>query len=109
MPTRHPTCSRVDKRMTAAQKGFTMVTRTYHDRNNRWSTHQGDVQSVLPTLSSNLFDAAIADPSYGVGFIKHGWDSDVPLVKKKRGRFEPEAHVRYRFVLVASEPLPDHV
>ncbi len=86
-----------------------MATRTYHDRNNCWSTHQGDVQAVLPTLSANLFDAAFADPPYGIGFMNHGWDLDVPPVKKKRDRFEPEPHARYRFVLVASEPLPDQV
>lgn len=48
------------------------------DRQNRWSTHQGDVQSVLPTLSPNLFDAAIADSPYGLHFMGKSWDKSVP-------------------------------
>jgi site-specific DNA-methyltransferase (adenine-specific) len=51
---------------------------TFHDPKHRWTIHQGDVQVVLPTLSSNLYDAVLCDPPYGLNFMGHGWDSTVP-------------------------------
>lgn len=53
---------------------------TYHDPHRRWTIHQGDVQHVLPTLSSSLYDASVTDAPYGIGFMEHGWDSEVPPV-----------------------------
>lgn len=44
----------------------------------RWTIHQGDVQLVAPTLKSDLFDAVLTDPPYGLGFMGLGWDSTVP-------------------------------
>lgn len=54
--------------------------RTFNDPHRRWTIHQGDVQHVLPTLSSCLFDGAITDAPYGLNFMGHGWDSEVPPV-----------------------------
>lgn len=54
--------------------------RTFHDPHRRWTIHQGDVQHLLPTLSSSLFDAAFTDAPYGIDFMGHGWDSEVPPV-----------------------------
>lgn len=53
---------------------------TFHDPHRRWTIHQGDVQQVLPTLSSSLYDATFADAPYGISFMSHGWDSEVPPV-----------------------------
>ncbi len=52
--------------------------RTSNDPNGRWTIHQGDVQQILPTLSSSLYDAVLSDPPYGFGFMNHAWDSQVP-------------------------------
>ncbi len=54
--------------------------RTHHDPRRRWTIHHGDVQHVLPTLSSSLYDGAIADAPYGISFMEQGWDSAVPPV-----------------------------
>ncbi len=54
--------------------------RTFNDPHRRWTIHQGDVQQVLPTLSSNLYDASFTDAPYGITFMGHGWDSEVPPV-----------------------------
>lgn len=54
------------------------IIRTFHDPHRRWTIHQGDVQSVFPTLSGSLYDASLCDPPYGIGFQENRWDSDVP-------------------------------
>ena len=53
---------------------------TFHDTHRRWTIHRGDVQHVLPTLSSNLYDGVVTDAPYGIDFMGHGWDSEVPPV-----------------------------
>lgn len=52
----------------------------FNDPHRRWTIHQGDVQHVLPTLSSSLYDGVVADAPYGINFMGHGWDSEVPPV-----------------------------
>lgn len=47
---------------------------------SRWSLQQGDVQHVLPTLPSSLYDGVITDPPYGLNFMDLGWDSHVPPI-----------------------------
>lgn len=54
--------------------------RTFHDSHRRLTIHQGDVQQVLPTLSSSLYDGVVTDAPYGIGFMEKGWDSEVPPV-----------------------------
>lgn len=41
----------------------------------------GDVQTVLPTLPAESFDAMLSDPPYGLGFMGQDWDSSVPPVE----------------------------
>lgn len=53
---------------------------TFNDPHRRWTIHQGDVQHVLPTLSSSLYDGVVTDAPYGIGFMEKGWDSEVPPV-----------------------------
>jgi site-specific DNA-methyltransferase (adenine-specific) len=53
---------------------------TTHSPNRRWTIHQGDVQSVLPTLGRSLYDGVLTDPPYGLKFMGHGWDKAVPPV-----------------------------
>ncbi len=54
--------------------------RTFHDSHRRWTIHQGDVQHVLPTLSSPLYDGVVTDGPYGISFMEKSWDSEVPPV-----------------------------
>lgn len=54
--------------------------RTFNDPHRRWTIHQGDVQQVLPTLSSNLYDGVVTDGPYGISFMEKSWDSEVPPV-----------------------------
>ena len=54
------------------------IIRTYNSPNHLWSLHHGDVQHVLPTLASCSFDGIITDSPYGLKFMGHGWDSEVP-------------------------------
>src|SRR5581483_4427017 len=54
------------------------IIRTYNSPNHLWSLHHGDVLHVLPTLASCSFDGIITDSPYGLGFMGHSWDAEVP-------------------------------
>ena len=51
---------------------------TYRSQDRRWAIHHGDVEQVLQTLPSCTFDGAFCDPPYGIGFMGHNWDGEVP-------------------------------
>jgi site-specific DNA-methyltransferase (adenine-specific) len=54
------------------------IIRTYNSPNHLWSLHHGDVLHVLPTLASCSFDGIVTDSPYGLGFMGHSWDAEVP-------------------------------
>lgn len=54
--------------------------RTHRSADRRWAIHHGDVQDVLPTLPHVNYDAAFFDSPYGLKFMGHDWDGDVPPV-----------------------------
>lgn len=43
-----------------------------------WRIITGDVTEVLSSHSSELFDAVLSDPPYGLSFMAKDWDHDVP-------------------------------
>src|SRR5687768_6172486 len=54
--------------------------RTHHGTDHRWTVHHGDVESVLQTFSPNLFHAVLADAPYGMEYMNHKWDEEIPPV-----------------------------
>lgn len=51
---------------------------TYRSQDRRWAIHHGDVEQVLQTLPLSTYDGAFCDPPYGIGFMGHNWDGEVP-------------------------------
>jgi hypothetical protein len=68
----------VPNRCQLAKQEFVSTIRS-NDR--RWALHNGDVQQVLPTLPSCTYDGALCDPPYGLNFMGHSWDGEVPSVE----------------------------
>lgn len=46
-----------------------------------WALHNRDVQDFLAEPPRDLYDGALCDPPYGLGFMGHGWDKAVPPVE----------------------------
>ncbi|MDI3424655.1 site-specific DNA-methyltransferase [Enterobacter sp. V87_3] len=47
-----------------------------------YQLHVGRCEDVLKTLPDNSVDAIVTDPPYGLSFMNHKWDYDVPTVKQ---------------------------
>jgi DNA modification methylase len=56
------------------------VIHTHHSTDRRWCLHHGDIDKVLPTISTASFDGVFCDPPYGLKFMSHDWDSAVPPI-----------------------------
>ncbi|HFO2070341.1 TPA: site-specific DNA-methyltransferase [Klebsiella pneumoniae] len=49
-----------------------------------YQLHVGRCEEVLKTLPDNSVDAIVTDPPYGLSFMNHKWDYDVPTVDQWR-------------------------
>ncbi|EIX9093466.1 TPA: site-specific DNA-methyltransferase [Klebsiella pneumoniae] len=49
-----------------------------------YQLHVGRCEDVLKTLPDNSVDAIVTDPPYGLSFMNHKWDYDVPTVDQWR-------------------------
>ncbi|HFI2182914.1 TPA: site-specific DNA-methyltransferase [Enterobacter roggenkampii] len=47
-----------------------------------YQLHVGRCEDVLKTLPDNSVDAIVTDPPYGLSFMNHKWDYDVPTVEQ---------------------------
>lgn len=47
-----------------------------------YQLHVGRCEDVLKTLQDNSVDAIVTDPPYGLSFMNHKWDYDVPTVEQ---------------------------
>ncbi|QIW86669.1 DNA methyltransferase [Klebsiella phage LASTA] len=47
-----------------------------------YQLHVGRCEDVLKTLPDNSIDAIVTDPPYGLSFMNHKWDYDVPTVEQ---------------------------
>lgn len=47
-----------------------------------YQLHVGRCEDVLKTLADNSVDAIVTDPPYGLSFMNHKWDYDVPTVEQ---------------------------
>lgn len=47
-----------------------------------YQLHVGHCEAVLKTLPDNSVDAIVTDPPYGLSFMNHKWDYDVPKVEQ---------------------------
>ncbi|MFT2166378.1 DNA-methyltransferase [Citrobacter freundii] len=47
-----------------------------------YQLHVGRCEEVLKTLPDNSVDAIVTDPPYGLSFMNHKWDYDVPTVEQ---------------------------
>ena len=47
-----------------------------------YQLHVGRCEDVLKTLPDNSIDAIVTDPPYGISFMNHKWDYDVPTVEQ---------------------------
>ncbi|WP_368746858.1 site-specific DNA-methyltransferase [Enterobacter cancerogenus] len=47
-----------------------------------YQLHVGRCEDVLKTLPDNSVDSIVTDPPYGLSFMNHKWDYDVPTVEQ---------------------------
>ncbi|EHL3467995.1 site-specific DNA-methyltransferase [Salmonella enterica] len=47
-----------------------------------YQLHVGCCEDILKTLPDNSVDAIVTDPPYGLSFMNHKWDYDVPTVEQ---------------------------
>lgn len=47
-----------------------------------YQLHVGRCEDVLKTMPDNSIDAIVTDPPYGLSFMNHKWDYDVPTVEQ---------------------------
>jgi len=59
--------------------------RSFHSPDDRWTIHQGQVETVVPTLGTSLYDGLLSDAPYGLEFMGQGWDEMVPPVEVWQG------------------------
>ncbi|HEM8613906.1 TPA: site-specific DNA-methyltransferase [Citrobacter amalonaticus] len=48
----------------------------------KYQLHVGRCEEVLKALPDNSVDAIVTDPPYGLSFMNHKWDYDVPTVEQ---------------------------
>ncbi|WP_241612981.1 DNA-methyltransferase [Rosenbergiella epipactidis] len=47
---------------------------------NQFTLHNGDCLEVLKTFADNSIDSIVTDPPYGISFMAHKWDHEIPSV-----------------------------
>lgn len=47
-----------------------------------YQLHVGRCEEVLRSMPDNSVDAIVTDPPYGLSFMNHKWDYDVPTVEQ---------------------------
>jgi len=47
-----------------------------------YQLHVGRCEEVLKSMPDNSVDAIVTDPPYGLSFMNHKWDYDVPTVEQ---------------------------
>lgn len=69
------------RKETVIHSGCDSPRRPHRFMGRGWALHHRDVQDFLDEPCPELYDGALCDPPYGLGFMGHDWDEAIPPVE----------------------------